>query len=76
MTSRGFTLIELLIVLCVVGILGYIMAGATEQYRTSKLHGACVEWRLTGAYTCIGSESYKHCEPDRVCARYEHGATR
>ena len=29
----------------------------------------CSEWRTTGATTCVGSEGYLRCEPERECIR-------
>ena len=68
---RGFTWIELVVVAAIVGIVAAIAVPAWIMVS----HGGCAQYRPTGALVCYGSDTYKRCEPERECVRYNDGTT-
>lgn len=48
-------------------LLGLLILAGYSAERESH----CVRWENTGGLTCWGSDSWKQCDPTRVCVAYD-----
>lgn len=58
--------------LCIAAII-LIVAVVIVRAREEQRHSGCAEYERSGSLTCWGDETWKHCEPDKVCVRYGDG---